>query len=260
MADPPVRSIERAVKILDCFLLAPGALGISELSRQTQLSKSTVHHLVTTLVETGLLAPDGPSRLYRLGPKVAQLGTAFGESTDLRDLVLPTLTELRDLTDETVTLHVKVGDQRVVMAQVVSTQGIRRVLEVGSSRPVHLGAVGMVLMADLSDLEVLQLLKQPRPRRLTPKTVTDPRQILELVRRARTDGYSTLGEQTEEGVGVIALPLHDHQGRVPAAIVISGPIQRWNPDSMAPYLERMVAIVEGVSRRLGRRFDGRAAR
>ncbi len=258
MADGPVRVIERVVNILDCFLDTPGALGISELSRQTQLSKSTVHHLVTTLVQTGLLAPDGPSRLYRLGPKAAQLGTAFTESTDLRDLVLPTLTQLRDLTDETVTLHVKVDDQRVVMAQVVSTQGIRRVLQVGSSRPIHLGAVGMVLMSDLSDQEVLQLLNRARPQKWTTSTVTDPKQILDLVRRARIDGYSTLSEQTEEGVGVIALPLHDHRGKVPAAIVISGPIQRWNPVAIGPHIESMVAIVEDVSRRLGRRFDGHA--
>lgn len=110
----------------------------------------------------------------------------------------------------------------------------------------------MVLMSDLSDQEVLQLLKRTRPERWTPKTVTEPPQILELVSRARTDGYSTLSEQTEEGVGVIALPLHDHSGKIPAAIVISGPIQRWNRDTMAPHLERMIAIVEDVSRRLGR--------
>jgi DNA-binding IclR family transcriptional regulator len=255
MAESLIRVITRAVKILDCFLSAGGSLGITELSRQTQLSKSTVHHVVSTLVETGLLAPDGTTRRYRLGPKVAQLGNAFIESTDLRELVLPSLTELRDLTDETVTLHAKVGDERVIMAQVVSTQGVRRVLEVGASRPLNLGAAGIVLMSDLSDQEVLRFLKRSRPKKLTGHTVTDPQKILALVQRTRVDGYCILSEQTVVGVGAIALPIHDHRGAVPASILISGPYQRWNPKTIAPYLKRMTTIAEAVSRRLGGRLN-----
>ena len=251
MAESSIRVIARAVKILDCFVSARGTLGVTELSLQTKLSKSTVHHFVTSLVETGLLASDGPSRRYRLGPKLAQLGNAFIQSTDLRDLALPALTELRDVTDETASLHVKFGDQRMTVAQVVSTQGIRRVLNIAIVRPIYVGAVGIVLMGDMSDDDVLRLLKRSRPRQLTSKSVTDPRDILTLVQKARIDGYCTLGEQTEEGVGVVALPIRDHLGAIPAAVVVSGPIHRWNPKTMAPHLKRMKAIVDGVSRQLG---------
>jgi len=139
MAESSIRVIARAVKILDCFVSARGTLGVTELSQQTRLSKSTVHHFVTSLVETGLLASDGPSRRYRLGPKLALLGNAFIQSTDLRDLTLPALTQLRDLTDETTSLHVKFGDQRMTTAQVVSTQGIRRVLNLAIIRPIYVG-------------------------------------------------------------------------------------------------------------------------
>ncbi len=255
MPESSIRVIERAVKILDSIVDAQGPLGITELSKRTKLSKSTVHHFVTTLVDTGLLAYDSTSRRYGLGPKLAQLGNAFVESTDLRDLVQPALVALRDLTDETATLHVKVGDERVTMAQAVSTQSIRRVLDLGVSRPVYLGAVGVVMMSGMDDAEVLQLLKTSRPRRFTSKTVTERDEMMALVRRARQDGYSMLSEQTEEGVGVIAFPIQDHLGAVPAAIVVSGPIQRWNPKTMAPHLKRMKAIVDGVSERLGRRTN-----
>jgi DNA-binding IclR family transcriptional regulator len=252
MAESSIRVIARAVKILDCFVGARGNLGITELSKQTKLSKSTVHHFVTTLVETGLLATDGASRRYRLGPKLAQLGNAFIQSTDLRDLAMPALMELRDLTDETASLHVRIGEQRVTMDQVVSTQGIRRVLTLGVSRPIYLGAVGMVLMGDMSDQDILRLLKRERPRQLTPRTVTDPQEILKLVHKARTDGYCVLSQQTDDGVGVIAFPIHDHLGAVPAGIVVSGPMHRWNAKTIMPHLKRMKAIVDGVSSQLGR--------
>jgi IclR family acetate operon transcriptional repressor len=252
MAESSIRVIERAVKILDCFVGARGTLGVTELSKLTRLSKSTVHHFVTTLVETGLLASDGASRRYRLGPKLAQLGNAFIQSTDLRDLALRALAELRDLTDETASLHMKIGDQRVTMDQMVSTQGIRRVLNLGIARPIYLGAVGMVLMGDMSDQEILRLLKRDRPKKLTPNTVTDPQEILKLVQKARTDGYCILNEQTGEGVGVVAFPIHDHLGAVPAGIVVSGPIQRWNSKTILLQLKRMKAIADSVSLMLGR--------
>lgn len=255
MAEPPIRVIARAVKILDCYLDVGGSLGITELSRKTGLSKATVHHVVTTLVETGLLAADVSSRRYRLGPKLAQLGSAFVESIDLRELVLPVMTEIRDLTHETVTLHVRVGDERVIIAQVESTHGIRRVLEIGASRPVWLGAAGIVLMSGMPDDEVTRLLRRSRPRKLTPKTVVDKRQILTLVQRTRVDGYCMVGEQTQEGVGALALPIHDHRGGVQAAILISGPFQRWNPKTINPFLKRLTTIVDTASRRLGRRID-----
>src|SRR4029077_15276783 len=111
--------------------------------------------------------------------------------------------------------------------------------------------VGVVLMGDMTDDDVLRLLKRSRPRRLTPKSVIDPQELLSLVQRARIDGYCTLGEQTEEGVGVVAVPIRDHLGAIPAAVVVSGPLQRWNPKTMAPHLKRMKAIVDGVSRQLG---------
>jgi len=255
VAKSSIRVIARAVSVLDCFVTAKGSLGISELSRLTGLSKSTVHNLVATLVQTDLLASDGSNRRYRLGSKLVQLGNAFVESTDLRDLVLPTLTEIRDLTDETVTLHVRVGNERVLIAQVVSTQGIRRVLEVGATRPVYMGAVGTVLMSGMSDEEVLRLLEQEHPKRLTATTVTDPRRILELVEQARSDGYLILNSQSEDGVGAIALPIHDHRGTVVAAIVVSGPVHRWNAETMAIHLERMKALAHEVDRRLGRRQE-----
>jgi DNA-binding IclR family transcriptional regulator len=254
VAESSIRVIERAVKILDCFVGARGTLGVTELSKQTKLSKSTVHHFVTTLVETGLLASDGASRRYRLGPKLAQLGNAFIQSTDLRDLAVRALTELRDLTDETASLHMKIGDQRVTMDQVVSTQGIRRVLNLGIARPIYLGAVGMVLMGDMTDQEILALLKRNRPKKLTPNTVTDPQEILKMVHKARADGYCILNEQTDIGVGVAAFPIHDHLGAVPAGIVVSGPIQRWNSKTIVPYLKRMKAIADSVSTMLGRQL------
>jgi len=259
MAESPIRVIGRAVKILDCFLDNPGSLGITELARQTRLSKSTVHHVVSTLVDTGLLAVDPTTRRYRLGPKVAQLGRAFGESTDLREMLMPAMTELRDLTNETVSLHVPVADERAIIAQVESRQSVRRVLPLGATRPLNLGAAGVVLMSGMADDEIRDLLKRSRPRRLTQKTVTDPNEFMALIRQARLNGYSTLSEQMEDDVGAIAVAIYDHTGGVPACILISGPIQRWNAKVAMGHWRRIKSIADAVSHQMGWRPEAPAA-
>ena len=251
MTDSPVRVVVRAVSILDCFVGARGSLGIAEIARQTNLSKSTVHHVVATLVDTGMLSADVIKGRYRLGPKIAQFGHAFAESTALRDVALQSMHELRDLSGETVTLHIRIGDERVILAQVESLQGVRRVLTVGAARPLWLGAAGVVLMSGLSDAEVREILARASPKKLTDRTVTDMNETFALVERARKEGYSTLSEQMERDVGAIALPIRDHTGSVPGCVLISGPLTRWNPSSTIPQLPEIEAIVTAVSRRLG---------
>ena len=88
MTDSPVRAVVRAVSFLDCFVEAWGNLGIAEIARQTNLSKSTVHNVAATLVDIGMLSPDAIKGRYRLGPKIARFGHAFGESSDLRVIAL----------------------------------------------------------------------------------------------------------------------------------------------------------------------------
>ncbi len=235
MAESPIRVIGRAVKILDCFLDNPGSLGITELARQTRLSKSTVHHVVSTL------------------------GRAFGESTDLREMLMPAMTELRDLTNETVSLHVPVADERAIIAQVESRQSVRRVLPLGATRPLNLGAAGVVLMSGMADDEIRDLLKRSRPRRLTQKTVTDPNEFMALIRQARLNGHSTLSEQMEDDVGAIAVAIYDHTGGVPACILISGPIQRWNAKVAMGHWRRIKSIADAVSHQMGWRPEAPAA-
>ena len=121
-------------------------ISVKEASGQTALPEPTVSRLMRALASEGLLARDERTGGYRLGYRlfvVAQ--SALTDS--LLSGAAPIMARLRDLTGETVTLNVRVGDNRVCIAQVESREVVRRVVQLGFSLPLHLGATGEVFMA-----------------------------------------------------------------------------------------------------------------
>ena len=92
------QSLERGLAILSSFNSDRPLIGVSELSRDLDLSRSTAHRYIATLAQLGYLQQDPDSKRYRLGPKVLDLGFSAINSMDLREISAP---HLRQLSDET---------------------------------------------------------------------------------------------------------------------------------------------------------------
>jgi DNA-binding IclR family transcriptional regulator len=246
-----IRVILRAMAILDCLAESKGTHGVAEVSRQTGLSKSTVHNILGTLVLTELVAVDPSTRRYRLGPKVAQLGNAYTAQMGISELAADHMVELRGLTHETVSLHVRAGWNRVCIAQEVSERAIRRVMEIGAVRPLYAGAAGAALMAGLTENELLDYLKRTSLTRITPKTVVNRASILARYRQTLNEGFASAAEETDFGVFAIAVPIRDSKSRVVAALVVSGPLTRWNPDVARSSVSDLLRVGHELSAELG---------
>src|SRR2546421_12666504 len=93
-------SVRNAARVLRAFSRAGQELGITELSRQLGLGKSTVHRLVTTLAAERLLERGSTPGRYRLGLVLYELGSRVTEHVGLHQAALPGLTTLRHETGE----------------------------------------------------------------------------------------------------------------------------------------------------------------
>ena len=138
-------TVDRTARVLLAFAGTSPDLGVSEIAAETGLVKSTVHRTLTALVDSGLVARDGRSARYRLGPRATELGMAALGTGDIRHLALPTLLELRDATGETATASLLVGRQRVYVAQVESHASVRMTVEIGARFPLYAGASGRAI-------------------------------------------------------------------------------------------------------------------
>ena len=150
-------SVEKAIDILFCFDPQHPQLRLTDISRRLGLHKSTTHRLLSLLKKKRLITTDAASQLYSLGPGVVELSWIILRQQDLRTVCAPYLERLRQTTNETVSLYIRMGDQRVCIDELASSQEIKYSQTLGLATPLHVGAPGKVLLAFLppAELEVL---------------------------------------------------------------------------------------------------------
>ncbi len=236
-----VRSVERALDILDSF--SPGRLELSltDISKHINLAMSTTARLVTTLEKRGYLWRNGDTQRYTLGPRLSEVGALGFASVDIRNLALPFMRELNAIYDEGVSVYVIRNDERVCVECVESTRPLRRVINVGDRLPLTRGAAGRVLLASL-----------PKERR-DVFLERDPFTSDESLNELRRSGYAvSLGER-EEGVTSIAAPIQDARHEVVAALSMSGPSVRFEGPGFEEKVARVKKYAELISEALGKR-------
>lgn len=181
-------AVAKAARILDAVASASRAPGVSEISRRTGLSKSTVHGLVGALVDEGLLIA-GESRGYVLGPRLVQLGARArdGRLYDAAHLELQALTSSHDAT----ALFGRVDADRVLILAAHQKPGLLNLsVRAGSSVPVLAGALGKAYLGSMTpDRAVAYLAGRPLPR-YTERSITNPHDYLEQVSAVRARGYA----------------------------------------------------------------------
>ena len=135
------QSLERGLAILSAFGSDRSTIGVSELSRELGLSRSTTHRYIATLTSLGYLQQDAESKRYRLGPRVLDLGFAAINSMDIREISVPHLQALSDATGFTVNLAILDGPDVVYIERCrTSRSGQRQIdlnLHVGSRLPAY---------------------------------------------------------------------------------------------------------------------------
>jgi IclR family acetate operon transcriptional repressor len=247
-----VEAIERAIRILDSFSIARPELGVAEISRFLGLKRSTVHRALSTLEAGGVLRQDPATQKYALGSKVLKFAHVLNSQLSLNAIALPHMRALRDRFNETVALHVREGDARVVVLQVESTHDLRRIYhETGTPLPLHAGSPGRAILAFLSPEDIRRIVGEEALDRLTENTLTNQADLLSSLSEARRRGYTASVGERSEGISSISCPIFDRTGRAVAAINISGPEVRFTRDRALECLPALSETTRSISRELG---------
>src|ERR1700745_2684273 len=166
-----IQSVDRAVRILKALAGGPGRLGVSELSDRLGLAKGTVHGLLRTLQDHGLVEQHRESDKYQLGPQLLQLSTRYLDLSELRSRSLAWSELLATRSEEAVRVGVPHGDGMLVVHHVFRPDSSLQILEVGALLPLHATALGKAVLAYLEDDVRDDLLRERFPK-LTGRTIT----------------------------------------------------------------------------------------
>jgi IclR family transcriptional regulator, KDG regulon repressor len=237
-----VRAVERALDILLCFTDVK-ELSMTEIAGRVSLNKSTVHRLLASLEGKGFLLRDQATDKYRLGFRLWELSANLVSDDDPAILFLPEMEQLRDTLEETISLYVRDGRERVRIQAVESMQTIRRVAPIGVRLPLAVGASSKVLVA-FSEQSVQDfILDDPA----WPETV-DKGNYMEQLRKIRMQGYATSIEEREQGTAAIAAPVFNRLGKLVVALSVSGPATRLTIEKM----DEVASFIMEAAKRMGK--------
>lgn len=216
------QSLERGLAILSSFHSDRALIGVSELSRELELSRSTAHRYIATLARLGYLQQDPDSKRYRLGPKVLDLGFSAINSMDLREVAAPHLRQLSDETGYTVNLAILDGTDVVYIERCRTARpGQREIdlnLHVGARLPAYCTAMGKAILAFIPEDRLDEVIEHIDFAPRGPNTITDPEAFREELARIRDSGLAVNDEELAYGLRSIAAPIHSHSGEVLAAL------------------------------------------
>lgn len=249
-----VQSVERALSVLEILAEEGDPMPITEIARIAELKVSTVHRLLATLMARNFVEQESNGSRYKLSLKFFTLAQASVYPVDLRAKAHPYLEELVERCNETANLSVLDGREVVYVDQVESTNIVivRMSSTVGSRRQIHCTGSGKVLLAHLPAEDRERILSAAELKYYTDSTITDADVLREELENIRRIGYALDNGERVRDMRCVAAPLFSHDGKVVAAISVSGPSTRMAPEYIQNVLVKTVTDVAAkLSRELG---------
>lgn len=239
-----VNSVVRAAMILQT--IAGGNTRIGKIAESLELSKGTTHRLLETLGSVGFVVQDPLTLGYHLGPALHALASSQGLNHEvLFSCSLQHMTELRDLTKETVLLDIRAGTQKVCIEKLDSLESIKYTNEKGFAAPVYVGGGGKVLLAQLQDNQIAMLIKQMEFKAITQRTIVDEKRLWEEIRETRRKGYAVSFGERVAGSSCVSVPVRNYV--TPVALSILGPVTRFTKEKIMENLEALKQAAEDIS-------------
>ncbi len=225
-----VKSVERALSLLELLGAGDDSLGISELARRSGLAVGTVHRLLNTLNRLGYVEQDVETRKYALGIHIIHLRGAVARRLKLGEQAMPIMKALMRRINETVHLAVLSEGEIFYIDRIEGLQTQNMYTQIGKRGPVHCTALGKTMLAYLPDTAVDQILTDKGMPRVTSRTITSPTILKQQLVEIRKQGFAVDDNESEMSVRCIAAPIRNYTGKVVAALSISGPAARMRPE------------------------------
>lgn len=242
-ASVKVKSLYKAVKLLDYFLGDATELGVTELAERSGMLKSTVYNILATYEVCGIVERDSRTNKYRLGVKILELSNHLYRSSDIRQLLHPHMERVVELVGENMYLA-KLYENEVIYMDAVFPKGVvsgRNMI--GIRAKAYCTGIGKAMLAYEPD-EVVDAVIASGLEAFTNETITDGNQLKENLAWIRSKGYAIDNMEHEYGIRCVAVPIRNYEGKVVAAWSLSGPSLRFTDDKIEEYVKILFDTVD----------------
>ena len=247
-----VQSLARGLLVIRAFSDQTPSMTLSEVARQTGLTRAAARRFLYTLEVLGYVRSNG--RYFSLQPKVLDLGYSYLSSFHIWEIAEQHMEALVNEVHESCSITVLDGPDIVYVARVATKRIFSAYLSVGSRLPAYPAAMGRVLLAHLPPDELDAYLATVDLVPLTSKTITDPKRLRAALGTIRNQGWALVDQELEDGIRVLAAPVRRGvDGPVIAAMNLSSHASRVKLSTVKElFLPRLLETTAAISRDMGR--------
>ena len=218
-------SVDNALRLIE-LIGERRVVRVAEAAEVLDVARSTAHRLLTALRDRGFVLQDRPNGAYRTGPVLNEIGLAAIGRVDLRRVARPILENLRDATQETVSLLLLEGRDVRFIDCVEGSRSVRVGTRTGIVLPANCTAGGKAILAALAPADLARRYTGHELTARTPASVADWPALEAELAEIRRDGYAINHEEGERGVSAVATALRDLTGAPLAGIAVVAPASR----------------------------------
>jgi IclR family transcriptional regulator, pca regulon regulatory protein len=219
-----VLSLARGLLVIESFEGFPEGRTVVEIAESTGLSRAAIRRLLLTLELLGYV--ERSRQVFRLKTQVLRLGFSYLSSSSVVEAARPVLERITEATHESSSMSMLDGGEIVYVARNAASRVLAAGLSVGSRLPAYCTSMGRVLLAALPDAELEAYLRTLKPKAYTPKTILTISGLRKAILDVRKRGFSIVNEELETGLRSVAVPVHNRNNRVVAAINVGTHVVR----------------------------------
>ncbi len=228
-----VKSLAKALKILELFDRDHPERGVMELARLSGMMKSSVYNIISTFYSCGYLEKSENGR-YRLGLKILELSNVLQNNQETPKLVKPFMDKIAEECNETVYFAIPSGTE-VIYMEASHPRGMTFTRSVvGVKVKMYCTSVGKAMLA-FSGEEVLRTVAEAGMPAFTPFTLTNEQALREDLEQTRRRGYAIDNMEHEYGIRCVGVPVRNTRGDIVGALSISGPSLRVMDDKVTVF-------------------------
>lgn len=217
------KTVVHVFRILDAINSSESPQGVSELTRSTDLPKTTVFRLLTTLEHLGVVDSNSTQQ-YKLGSKVLGYSKSASRQNSLIQLAKPYMQKYAEKQHENINIGILYENQVLYLD---SEEGDHFNLQVNlfPVAPLYCSSMGKIFLSQFSESDLNGYLNETNLKRRTINTLDKPEKLKQELKEIKKTGVSYDNEEYEYGLTCIAVPIIK-SGKVIAAASVSGPTSR----------------------------------
>jgi len=242
-----IQVIERMISLLDALAESPEPASLKQLAAATELHPSTAHRILAAMSNARFVERQDAGT-YQLGIRLLELGAIVKSRINLREVAQPFMQELHEKIGEAINLGSRHDDEIVYLERTSSGRSLVRVVYlVGGRAPLHLTSLGKLFLAADGAQKVRDYAKRTGLPGKTPHSLTTLTALEKELDKVRRHGVAYDDEEAELGLKCVAAPIHDDEGNVVAALSVSAPADRHDPN----WADQVRQAADAVSHALG---------